>query len=64
MDDDLPAGTVMLTPAQLDKLLDNIGDLQEPRCPECHGVLHPAGSGYQCRGCRLVYLVHVDPPRP
>ncbi len=43
--------------------MDPLDDARQPTCPNCGTVLHESGHGYWCRGCRLVYLPTVDPPK-
>jgi tRNA(Ile2) C34 agmatinyltransferase TiaS len=42
--------------------MDPVDDVVQPKCPNCGTVLHDAGHGLWCRGCRLVYLPNVNPP--
>lgn len=43
-------------------MTDPIDDMAQPTCPNCGTLLHDAGNGFWCRGCRLVYLSNVDAP--
>lgn len=46
----------------LDRMTDPTEPGTQPTCPNCGTVLHEAGHGYVCRGCKLVYLPNVDRP--